>query len=111
MSKRHARRVVLLAAIVLVLAAAMMVAGSGLAPADERSPYATAIAAVELARTPAEVRAALGPSGDAAEVLARVTYLDFAFLVAYPLLALAIVFLLARARAAHAVGAALAVAM
>lgn len=112
MSKRHARRVILMAAIVLCLAAAMMVAGSGLAPADERSPYATAIAALELARSPAEVAAALGPpEGEARAVLTRVTYLDFGFLVAYPLLSLAIIWFLARARAARAAAAALAVAM
>jgi hypothetical protein len=112
-SRGSARRVLLAAAATLAIAAVMAVLGSGLAPLDARSRYATAIVAVELARTPAEVLAAIGPpgSGDAREVLARVMKVDFAFLVAYPLLSLAIVAFLTRARAARVAGAALSLAM
>lgn len=112
-SKSSARRVLVAAAATILIAAVMAVLGSGLPPVHERSPYASAIAAVELARSPADVVAALGPpaSGDARDVLERVVQIDFVFLVAYPLLALAIVAFLTRNRAARAAGAALSLAM
>lgn len=111
-SRNSARKVLLAAAAVLVVGAVMVVLGSGMPPVDERSPYASAIVAVELARTPAEIAAALGPAGtEARDAMRSVVRADFMFLVAYPLLSLAIVWFLTRARAARGVGAALAAAM
>lgn len=112
-SKSSARKVLLAAAATLVVGAALVVLGSGMPPVDERSPYASALVAVELARTPAEVEAALGPpaSGAARDVLERVVQIDFVFLVAYPLLSLAIAWYLTRGRAARGIAAALALAM
>ncbi len=110
--RRHARRVILAAAATFLVAAAMAIAGSGMPPASESSPYATAIVALELARTPAEVLAALGPpSGDAREVLRRVVLIDFGFLVLYPLLSVALVAFLARERPWRIPAVAFAVAM
>jgi hypothetical protein len=104
---------VLLAALAtLILAAVMTVEGSGMPPADERSGYASALVAIELARSPAEVFRALGPdSEEARRALARVVRIDFAFAAAYPLLTLAIASFLTRARAWRALAALLAAVM
>jgi hypothetical protein len=112
-TKTSARRVLLAGAATALIAVIMAALGSGLAPADERSPYASAIVALELARTPADVGAALGPEGatSARPVVGLVTHVDFAFLVAYPLLQLAIVAFLTRGRAARVAAGALALAM
>src|SRR5512143_846102 len=101
--KRAARAVILAAAAAALLGAILAVVGSGMPPVDERSPYASAIAAFELARSPADVEAAIGPAGsEARTVVARVIKVDFAFLLLYPLLSLAIVAYLTRQRAARA---------
>jgi hypothetical protein len=111
-SRRHARLVLLAAAATFLVAVVMAVAGSGLPPASERSPYATAIVALELARSPAEVLAAVGPpASDAREVLRRVVLIDFAFLVLYPLLSVAVLVFLARGRGWRIAGALAAAAM
>jgi hypothetical protein len=111
-TRSSARTVLLAAAATMILAVVMVVEGSGMPPADERSGFATALVAVELARSPAEAFRALGPVTDGArQALARVVVIDFAFALAYPLLSLAIAFFLTRSRALRALAALLAVAM
>jgi hypothetical protein len=111
-SRGSARRVVLAGAATLLVAGVLAVAGSGMPPADEGSAYGSAIVALELARSPAEVARVLGPApAHARAVLERVVWIDFGFLLVYPALQLAIVYFLTRRRAWRALAAALALAM